>query len=774
MTLLRVLIKVRGTVQGVGFRPYVYGLASSLDLKGYVANTSEGVTIDIEGKEVESFIKRLQREAPPLSRITDIDISPLPPYGYQDFRIIESKDSGSFTLISPDVSICDDCLRELFDEGDRRYLYPFINCTNCGPRYTITKCVPYDRANTTMSVFRMCSECEAEYKNPADRRFHAEPNACSRCGPGIRLTGESSDFGDITDPMKKVRDLLREGAIVAIKGLGGFHLACDATSEEAVEKLRLRKRKSNKPFALMSPDIETIKKFCFVSPEEEALLLSNRRPIVLLRRKPSCALPEAIAPGNNRLGFMLPYTPLHYLLFREDSTGSHPAGLDRKKNRIPLVMTSGNLSEEPIQIDNEEVVLKLRGIADAFLTHDRDIFMRVDDSVLKVSDTGKVCFIRRARGYTPEPVMLAEEGADVLATGADIKNTFTLMKGSFAIVSQHIGDMENYETLKFFEETLENLKAVYRVEPEAIAYDLHPGYLSTQWALRQAGRKLPVQHHHAHIASVMAEKGIKEKVIGVAFDGTGYGADGTLWGGEFLISTAIDFKRAGHLRYVPLPGGEMAIKEPWRTAVSYVKTAVGAETEDYLERIGFIEKYGRERIRDILKIINARELSPVSSGAGRLFDAVSAILGVCDKNTFEGEAAVALEAVAAPGVEDDYPLNIEFKEPMEVDFSFAIISIINDLTKGVDKGIIAAKFHNTVVEAIVRVVRKLAMLSRIADIVLSGGVFQNDYLLVRVEERLKEEGFSVYTNEVVPLNDGGISLGQAYILRESLKAGVEI
>lgn len=799
----RLLIKVKGTVQGVGFRPYVYGLATSLGLVGYVANTGEGVTIDIEGNGVKVFLERLESEAPPLARINSVDASTLAPHGYTAFSIIQSSEGGSFTLLSPDVSICKDCLRELYDKGDRRYLYPFINCTNCGPRYTITLRTPYDRPNTTMVGFRMCPECEREYKDPGDRRFHAEPVACPACGPKVFM----AEGG--TDPIRKTIELLRAGKVVAIKGLGGFHLACDATNGKAVDTLRQRKRRSNKPFALMAPDLETIKRFCLVSPEEEALLLSERRPIVLLKKKTPCPLPEAIAPGNRRLGFMLPYTPLHYLLFyngnvrphgketadqheatdnesavkdgevasesREAADNRSSVKNDRRDGACgPLVMTSGNLSEEPIQIENKEALGKLTGLADAFLLHDRDIFMRVDDPVLKVT-SGRVNFIRRARGYTPEAIMLHEDGPDVLAVGADIKNTFTLMKGPYAIVSQHIGDMENYETLRFFEETLENLKAVYRAAPVAIAHDMHPGYMSTRWARGQASQEaiaaLAVQHHHAHIASVMAGRGMKGEVIGVAFDGTGYGPDGTLWGGEFLVADALGFQRAGHVGYVPLPGGEMAVREPWRAAVSYIKAAYGDEAEQCLERIGFFKTYGRDRVEKILRILKITEVSPLSSGAGRLFDAVSAILGICGMSTFEAEAAIALEAHAAEGVSGEYPFDLNGAEPVEVDFGPALRGIINDLVGGVGKEAIAARFHNTVIKAVVEVAGSLSKQRGIKDVVLSGGVFQNDYLLAGAMGRLEALGLRVFTNEAVPINDAGVSLGQAYILRETLKAG---
>jgi hydrogenase maturation protein HypF len=806
----RIRILVKGIVQGVGFRPFVYNLAKSLNLNGFVMNSSEGVVIEIEGKDSSSFIDKLSREAPPLSRIMGIDITPMPYYGYQDFQIIKSKDGGSFTLISTDVSICGDCLRELLNKNDRRYLYPFINCTNCGPRYTITKSVPYDRPNTTMSVFKMCAECEKEYYNPEDRRFHAQPNACPVCGPHVELIvkNEKLKIDEKENPIKETIRLLRQGAIVAIKGLGGFHIACDASNEDTVKGLRLKKRKSNKPFALMAPDVETIKKFCSVSKEEEHLLISNKRPIVLLKKLKN-NLPEAIAPNNPCIGFMLPYTPLHYLLFYypvdeviDIQNESNPPSPPFSKGGVggfnfnALIMTSGNISEEPIVIDNEDAISRLSGIADAFLIHNRDIFMRVDDSVIRVMSNKVIdevhtqnlrwnsshidrhpslSFIRRSRGYVPDPISLYEDGPDVLGCGSDIKNTFTLTKGGFAIPSQHIGDMENYETLKFFEESLRNLKDVYRVEPEALAYDLHPGYLSTQWALKQNGiKKIGIQHHHAHIASVMAEEGIKEKVIGVSFDGTGYGTDGNLWGGEFLIADVLGFERVGHFKYIPLPGGEMAVKEPWRITVSYVKDIAGDEVLSYLKSISFIERYGDKKIKDILMIIDKKSFSPLSSGAGRLFDAVSALLGVCDKNTFEGEAAIALESLTIPDVVDDYPVDIKFRKTMEIDFSQTILRIINDLLKGEDKSIISSKFHNTIINVIFRVVSKLYSIYLIKDVVLCGGVFQNMYLMELTFTRLKSTGMDVHIHRKVPSNDAGISLGQAYIIREMIKAGTAV
>ncbi|NWF97341.1 MAG: carbamoyltransferase HypF [Nitrospirae bacterium] len=781
----RVKIFVKGIVQGVGFRPFVYNLAESLKLKGYVINSSKGVTIEIEGNEIESFIQKLKNEAPPLSQILSIETIDLPYHGYKDFRIEESKDEGSFTLISPDVSICNDCLNEMLDRNDRRYLYPFINCTNCGPRYTITKCVPYDRPNTTMSVFKMCTACSMEYHDPRNRRFHAQPNACPVCGPQVQLLYNNSRIKvKQQNSIKQAIELLKKGKIIAVKGLGGFHIACDANNKNAVERLRKEKRKNNKPFALMAPDIETIKKYCYVTAEEEEILKSNKRPIVLLNKKVN-KLPEAIAPNNPGIGFMLPYTPLHYLLFYYPISETDS---DKKSspNFDALVMTSGNISEEPIVTDNKEAMEKLSGIVDAFLIHNRDIFMRVDDSVirvisdkstlqkLKVNNNPIIYFIRRSRGFVPDPVELHEEGPEVLGCGADMKNIFTLTKGSFAIPSQHIGDMENYETLQFFEESLNNLKTVYRVNPVALAYDLHPMYLSTQWALRQKNiKKIPIQHHYAHVASIMAEKGFKNKVIGVSFDGTGYGTDGNLWGGEFLIADIKGFERAGHIKYIPLPGGEKAVKEPWRIAVSYVRACYKDKTLSTLKSIGFADKYGIDNINSILTIINNTQFSPLSSGAGRLFDAVSALTGICDKNTFEGEAAIALEASVSSDIKGSYPVNLELKNCYEIDFSPAILHIINDLNKNMDKGIISAKFHNTVVKVIIDIVSRLSEKYSIYDIALCGGVFQNMYLLYKTIEGLSLKGMKVHIHDKVPTNDAGISLGQAYIIRERIKSGIE-
>lgn len=787
-------VTIKGLVQGVGFRPFIFKLAHELAVNGFITNTSDGVIMAVEGDNLDLFLNRVRSDAPPFARIMTMDIVPMKFSGFSDFSIKESSGAGRFTLLSPDISVCNDCLDELFDMNDRRFLYPFINCTNCGPRYSITKKVPYDRVNTTMNTFRMCEACLAEYQNPGNRRFHAQPNACPICGPQMELIIQSNGMkiSEKGDPVTNAIDLLRQGKVIAIKGLGGFHIACDATNRKAVLKLRERKRRSNKPFALMAPDIDTIRKYCSVSEDEEKVLLSYKRPIVLLKKRDDLSLPEEIAPNNRHIGFMLPYTPLHYLLFYHSD--SDEMAFNNLKLTV-LVMTSGNIAEEPIIHDNEESYLKLSSVTDAFLVHNRDIFMRVDDSVIKVRDQSLIqnsrnplmqsytsdpmlFFIRRSRGYVPEPIPLLEDGTEVLGCGADLKNTFTITKGAYAIPSQHIGDMENYETLRFFEETLKNLKSVYRAEPEAVAYDLHPHYMSTQWALRlgeqESSKDLKlfgIQHHYAHIGSVMAENGFREKVIGVAFDGNGFGEDGSLWGGEFLVADIDGYTRAGHIKYTPLPGGEMAAREPWRMALSYLKEAAADEIMDFIGPTGFIEKYGRDSVERMIKLASDRTFSPLSSSAGRLFDAVSALIGICDKNTFEGEAAIAIESMVIDGIEEYYPVDISFKDPIEIDFSNAVLKIINDMERRTDRHIIATKFHNTVASAVILVVLKLSLVNNIKKVILSGGVFQNAYLLGKVADNLRAEGLSVYINEIVPCNDAGISLGQAYIARERLRTG---
>ncbi|MFB3825677.1 MAG: carbamoyltransferase HypF [Bryobacteraceae bacterium] len=716
----RYRITVTGVVQGVGFRPFVKRVADRLGVAGRVSNTAGGVVIEIETAGPKPFLAALLGDAPPNARIASCSVERLPAAGYASFEIDTSRGEGGFTLVSRDVATCADCLREIRDPADRRFGYAFTNCTNCGPRYSITRRVPYDRPNTTMEPFRMCAACAAEYADPADRRFHAEPNACPACGPRL-----SMGIGE-------VRAALRAGNVVALKSIGGFQLACDALNRDAVARLRAKKRRSRKPFAVMMRDLATTERYCRVDEEERALLISPEAPIVLLRTRDPAAFPPELAPGLRELGVMLPYTPLHHLLFE---------GLEC------LVMTSGNISEEPIVISNEEARVKLAGMAEVFLAHDREIFMRVDDSVVR---RGGV--VRRARGYAPDPIDLGRPVPEVLACGGELKNTFCLTRGQYAIPSQHIGDLENYETLAFFEETLRNLKSVYRAEPRLIAHDLHPDYLSTRWALAQRGPKLAVQHHHAHIASCMAENRLNERVIGVAFDGTGYGADGQIWGGEFLICDYAGFERVAHLRYVPLAGGDQAIREAARMAAAHLYDAFGAGFREIALPIG-------EARWKLLEQVFAR--TPLrTSSCGRLFDAVSALTGTCHLSTYEGEAAMLLEAASGADAYGAYPFALENGE---IDTRPLIRGVAADLKRGFPAAVISSRFHTTMAAIIEAACREARDATGLDAVCLSGGTFQNRTLVARAAPRLMRAGFRVYTHRLAPPNDGGLSLGQAAV-----------
>ncbi len=778
----RLHLQIRGVVQGVGFRPFVYNLARKLNLKGFVTNTSKGVTLEIEGEKIEEFLETLKREPPPLSKIYSIEIKELPFVEYDDFSIIESIDDTGFTHVSEDVSICEDCLRELFSREDRRYLYPFINCTNCGPRYTITLKVPYDRPNTTMDVFKMCPECLKEYKDPTNRRFHAQPNACPVCGPQVKLFIKTSDGVEEVrnDAISTAIELIKNGKILAIRGLGGFHLCCDGKNEASIETLRRRKKRSNKPFALMSPKIELMEKFCYVFDAERNILLSPMRPIVLLKKRPDCSLPEKLAPLNSYLGFMLPYTPLHYLLFY------YPSSSD-KENFIPhfevLVMTSGNISEEPIIIKNEEAFEKLKDVADAFLIHNREIFMRVDDSVVRELE-GDIYFIRRARGFVPKAIPLQEELPEVMGAGADLKNTFTLIKVDSLIVSQHIGDMENMETLEFYEEVFKNLKSVYRIEPMAIGCDLHPMYFSTEWAKNYAEEKgIPLfylQHHYSHISSLMAEYGLDE-LFGIAFDGTGFGLDNTIWGSEFLYCHINGFERLATLKGIPLIGGEKSIKECSRIALSLLEETFG-EDISLIKRLPPGKVLEEEKIRQLLKIKKVASFSPLSSGMGRLFDGSSSLIGVCHFNTFEAEAAIALESLIDERwfftEKDCYPFELitSSMERVVIDYRPMVEKVIEEVLctkKGSEReslSQIAWKFHNTIVKMILEVTDFLRARIGFDKVGLSGGVFQNAYLIRESIKALRKMGILPLYHKFLPSNDACISVGQAYIVGKRLKA----
>lgn len=763
----RMRINITGIVQGVGFRPFIFNLAKSLGLKGYVLNSSDGVVIDIEGENIFNFVDSMRTNLPPLSVIKSFKVEPLTPAGYTDFIIKESiTEKGRFTLISPDIATCPDCLSELFDPKDRRYLYPFINCTNCGPRYTIIQDIPYDRPNTTMAKFNMCTTCGVEYHDPTNRRFHAQPNACPECGPAITFVKNNGEIlFERIEAMEATIFALRDGAIIAIKGLGGFHLCCDAANDKAVKRLREKKRKSNKPFALMSASIDVIKTFCRVSDMDEKFLRTKERPILLMPKALLSNISETAAPNNNYLGVMLPYTPLHYLLFYSPVERDEPT----INNFSALVMTSGNLAEEPIVIDNDDALERLSRLADYFLLHNRDIYMRVDDSVAR--NSGNITrMIRRSRGYAPFPIDLAWEMPEALACGGELKNTLCLTKKKYAIMSQHIGDMENYDVLSFFEETLKNLKRSFKIEPKIIAYDLHPEYLSTKYALSQKGMEaVGVQHHHAHIASCMAENGIDEDVIGIAFDGTGYGTDGSIWGGEFLTANFEAFKRAAHFKYLPLPGGDKAVKEPWRMAVSYLYDILkdkGEVVNLLKKRNGSISQIQEKEIGLVIKMIEKGINSAMTSSAGRLFDAVSSIIGIRDVITFEGEAAIELEMKADRNYKGVYTYEVNSDSndgPAIIDVSLMILGIIRDMQEKMPHSAISARFHNTMAEIITDVCCNIRDENKLDTVALSGGVFQNMLLLDKAVRGLEDKGFRVITHSKVPANDGGISLGQAVI-----------
>ncbi|MCU0580707.1 MAG: carbamoyltransferase HypF [Desulfobacterota bacterium] len=745
----RYRVSIQGIVQGVGFRPFVYQLARSRHLTGYVTNTSHGVELEIEGEVpvLDDFLRAVGGEAPPLARITALDVQPLPPQGDLEFTIRKSRAQDTRSaLISPDTAVCPDCLRELRDPLDRRHRYPFINCTNCGPRYTIITDIPYDRRNTTMASFAMCPDCAAEYGDPLNRRFHAQPNACWQCGPQVALQDRSGQRIAASDPIGETARLLREGHIVAVKGLGGFHLAVTATREEAVRRLRARKHREEKPLALMCPDLETVRSLAHVEEMEAETLLSRERPIVLLRKKEPNSIAPSVAPGNRYFGVMLPYTPLHYLLLDQ--------GLSA------LVMTSGNLSEEPICIDNDEAFERLSGIADYFLVHNRDIHLRSDDSIVQ-RVSGVLRPLRRSRGFVPVPVFLREPVAPILACGAELKNTVCLTKGDRAFISQHIGDLENLETLDFFKLTIDHLKQILKIEPEIIAYDLHPDYLSTRFALEQTGIELiGVQHHFAHMVGCLAEHDLNEKVIGLSLDGSGYGTDGRIWGGEVLVGDPGTFERRGHLEYLPLPGGARAIREPWRMAVSYLYQAFGEELLDL--DLPLLQRIGHSKIEVLLPMIRKGINSPLTSSCGRLFDGVAALIGLRDTVAYEGQAAMELEMMQSADVEDFYDVEADRMDGVYRLRPQAIIrGVVADLQRGVTGERISRRFHLTVTEAFAQVCGRLREDTGLEKVALGGGVFQNRTLLTEMETRLRRDGFQVFSKTLVPTNDGGISLGQA-------------
>ena len=778
-TIQRWRIHIQGIVQGVGFRPFVYGQALQWGLGGFVLNDSLGVTIEVEGPlaQLEGFSRALQERTPLLARIDTMTRERLTVCDETKFSIAHSQPGNERkALISPDTATCADCLHELFDERDRRYLYPFINCTNCGPRFTIIQNVPYDRSQTTMSIFPMCETCQAEYDDPLSRRFHAQPNACPACGPQMRLLAKTGAAIASDTPIRAAAQQLAKGAILAIKGIGGYHLACDALHEDAVAQLRVRKHREAKPFALMVPDLATARQLCIVSDAEATLLQSYRRPIVLLRKKESADgqegmtpdasphIAESVAPVYDTLGIMLPYAPQHHLLL---AAFAKIVGPDRP---TVLVMTSGNVSDEPIAYRDEDAQQRLLGIADGMLTHNRDIHMRCDDSVMRIVAGGEQ-FLRRSRGFAPEPITLAFPcPVPILACGGHLKNTYCLGKEKQAFMSHHIGDLENMETLQSFGEGIPHFEDLFGIPPSVVAHDLHPEYLATKYALdMDVAHKIGIQHHHAHIASVLAEHGLSGPVIGVAADGTGYGTDGAIWGCEIMKADLHGFERLAHLTYVPLPGGEQAVRQPWRIAAAYLAQAY---SDDFLDLdIPFVRDLDRKRWHTLSQMIARQVNAPLTSSLGRLFDAVAALLNIRSEVIYEGQAAIEMEILARTDTAHVYPFSIEDDKPTLLDVRPMIRAIVQDIQRGISIAHIAGNFHWTIAEMLATMCIRVRQHTGLHTVALSGGVFQNRLLLERLLSLLEQQVFQVYTNRRVPCNDGGLALGQLAIAAALVSKG---
>ena len=746
----RIRITIGGIVQGVGFRPFVFRLAERHGVAGWVRNTTAGVIVEAEGEppRLASFVAGLTGEAPPLAVIASVTSEEIPPGGGSGFTILESGGNAGPVRVPPDGDVCPDCLRELFDPTDRRYRYPFITCTNCGPRYSLITAVPYDRPNTSMAPFPLCDACRVEYENPRDRRFHAQPVACPACGPRLRLV-DAADRELSGNPVEMATALLAEGKILAIKGIGGYHLAADALNDGTVRELRRRKARDEKPFALMAPDLAAVRTFALPDVVEERLLAAPERPIVLLRKRPDNPVSSLVAPANGYFGVMLPYAPLHHLLLRERFTA--------------LVMTSGNLSDEPIAYRDAEARERLAEIADFFLVHDREIHTRTDDSVIRVF-RGNPLFLRRSRGYVPREVRLPVEIPAVLAVGAELKGAICLAREDRAVMSQHIGDLKNDATLASLAETAAHLQGLLGIVPAVVAHDLHPDYLSTSYAEGLGGLpRVAVQHHHAHLASCMAENGLDGEVIGIIFDGTGYGTDGTVWGGEFLVGGYGGFRRAGHLRQVPLPGGDAAVREPFRMALAYLHDAFGAGLFEL--SLPWFVGIGESERALYLRMLERRINSPLTSSCGRLFDAVAALMGVRGRVSYEGQAAMELEAlVEGCDAASLYPYALVRREgSAEIDFRLMVRALAEDVAAGRPVGEMARAFHTTLAVAVADLCGEIRAAAGPDRVVLSGGVFQNKLLTEGVAQALSDQGFHVHTHRLVPPNDGGLALGQAII-----------
>jgi hydrogenase maturation protein HypF len=758
-------VRVGGTVQGVGFRPFVFRLAHELALAGWVRNDERGVELEVEGTRdaVAALLTRLREHAPPLASVEDVSSQPLPVRGERGFQIVASTclRGDADALVASDTATCADCLAELNDPRDRRFRYPFVNCTNCGPRFTIVRGVPYDRPLTTMAGFAMCDACLAEYENPLDRRFHAQPNACPQCGPQARLLGAEG----VADAVAGAAELIAAGAIVAVKGLGGYHLACRADESAPVAALRARKRREHRPFALMVADVRAGGRLAWLADEEIELLRSPARPIVLAPRRAYAAVADAVAPASRELGVMLAYTPLHHVLLAD----ARKLGVDA------LVMTSGNVADEPIAYEDEEALARLKPIADAFLLHDRPVHMRTDDSLARVVDVGarrRAQTLRRSRGHVPASIALpAAAQCELLACGAELKNTFCLARGDRAWVGHHIGDLGNWETLRSFREGIAHFQRLFAVRPRLIAHDLHPDYLSTSYALQRQREDeqvalLAVQHHHAHLAAVLAEHGERGPAVGAIYDGAGYGTDGTFWGGELLLGDLRGFVRAGHLRPVRLPGGDSAAREPWRMACEWIAETTG----DPLPPVppALAGSVDAERWGAVARIASEGVASPVTTSVGRLCDAVAALCGAGERVSYEGQAAVELEALADAHERGSYEMPFE---DGQLDARPTIAAVSADVAAGTARGTISARFHNTLATATARACVRIARAHGVSLVVLGGGVFQNRLLLEGVAARVESAGLRVLVPERLPPNDGSISYGQAAIAAAAAAAG---
>ncbi|MGM9973026.1 MAG: carbamoyltransferase HypF [Clostridiaceae bacterium] len=743
-TIKSYTIRIFGIVQGVGFRPYVYNLANKYHIRGSVKNSGASLIVEAEGKEenIKEFLLKIVNNPPKLSRIEKVDIVQKAIDGYKAFVIERSNNvDNSFRFISPDVSSCSECVKEVFDVNSRWFSYPFTNCTHCGPRYSIIEAFPYDRSDTTMKSFKMCEDCQKDYRDPMNRRFHAQPTCCPKCGPSLSLLNQQGEECKKGNEIKGVIREIKKGRIIAVKGLGGFHLVCNGEDEAAITLLRKRKHRPHKPLAIMAKDIEAIKEICHISQFEECILEGNKRPILLLDKRESFLLPYEIAPDTKKVGVFLPYTPLHFLLFQEDIRY--------------LVMTSGNISNSPIQYKNNEAAMALVSVADYFLVSNRDIYTPVDDSVIRVVE-GQETVVRAGRGYSPLIIKM-ETKREILALGGEQKNTVSVAKDGYGYMSQYLGDINNVEAYCNHLITTEHLLKVTAAKPEVIAYDMHPSYTSRYSLEQYKGIKVPVQHHHAHMVSCMVEHKLKEPAIGVIFDGTGYGLDGSIWGGEFFIGTTRDFKRVGHLKYVTLQGGDQTIKEPWRAALCYL-SALGYDPTKWLVEIE------AEKIEVVMHALKNNLNCYKTSSIGRLFDCISAILGLCYKISYEAQGAIILENTIASQVKDYYTMEILSNEEMiEIDYKELIKEVLSDIELQIPISEISSKFHNGLIEVTGKIVKKLSCIYEISEVVLSGGCFENQYLLCNMVKRLKAMGMKVFFNQKVPINDNGISIGQLII-----------